>query len=762
MTRSIVFRQRIFPAIGIIWVLSSCMAVQAQDTGRITGRIVDSLTGVPLPGATVILENGTGTTTSATGNFELTVSSGDHTLIIRYLGYRKSARKVFVDPGDVLSLTIPLVPESELLDEIVVSAGKFEQKLSEVTLSMVVVKPVMVENNTSWSLDEALNRIPGIEILDGQPGIRGGSGYSYGAGSRVLMVVDGLPLMSGDAGDVKWNFLPVQNLRQVEIIKGASSVLYGSSALNGVINLRTRDPGPVPESSVRAIAGFFMKPPRPEWVWSDKLRWFAGISANTLRKSGTTDVAAGMNLYTNTGYREDEYEKRLRVNLNLDFHPQSLQGLTYGVHLNGMVVNSSDFFLWQNADSGALRQNPAGVVPLNGVRLTVDPHLSYHTSGGGLHVLKTRLFANLNEMPDDPDKNNRFNLVLGEYRYHKPISEAVRLTLGMAENYARVFSNLYGDHDRNEMALYGQIDSRIGERLITTFGVRWENYRLDETWTLAKPIVRAGINYKLFTLTNIRFSFGQGYRYPSIAEKYTATQLGSLNIFPNPALVPEEGWSAEAGVYQAFTFGYWKGALDLALYRNEYHNMIEFAFGLYLPDSITIPDLRYVGFKALNVGRARITGTEVTLTLNRTLGNSTLDFSAGYNYNNPVDLNIPKSDTINNILKYRYRHSFKGDVQWERKKISAGLSLVATGFMERVDSVFIDPLFGNAIMPGYPKYRSSHRHGALVLDLHLGYLAFRNTRFLLNIKNLLNREYIGRPGDIQPPRSVTLQIQGKF
>jgi len=68
---------------------------------------------------------------------------------------------------------------------------------------------------------------------------QGGSGYSYGAGSRVLVLVDDLPLLSPDAGDVKWDYLPVENISQVEIIKGASSVLYGSSALNGIINVRT-------------------------------------------------------------------------------------------------------------------------------------------------------------------------------------------------------------------------------------------------------------------------------------------------------------------------------------------------------------------------------------------------------------------------------------------------------------------------------------------------------------------------------------------
>ena len=137
-----------------------------------------------------------------------------------------------------------------MLDEVVVSAGKYEQKLSDVTVSMEVINPHQLSSQNITSLDMILEKTSGISILDGQPSIRGGSGFSYGAGSRVLMLVDDLPMISGDAGDIKWNYLPVENVNQVEVIKGASSVLYGSSALNGVINLRTRFPGNDPQSEV--------------------------------------------------------------------------------------------------------------------------------------------------------------------------------------------------------------------------------------------------------------------------------------------------------------------------------------------------------------------------------------------------------------------------------------------------------------------------------------------------------------------------------
>ena len=141
-----------------------------------------------------------------------------------------------------MNVKIVLNEASKKLDVVVISAGKFEQRIEETTVSMEVIKPQMIENKNTTEIQTAMEQIPGVNITDGQANIRGGSGWSYGAGSRVLVMVDDMPLISGDAGQVQWKLIATENINQVEVIKGASSVLYGSSALNGVINIRTAFP----------------------------------------------------------------------------------------------------------------------------------------------------------------------------------------------------------------------------------------------------------------------------------------------------------------------------------------------------------------------------------------------------------------------------------------------------------------------------------------------------------------------------------------
>lgn len=131
------------------------------------------------------------------------------------LGYKNINKTIDVKANDTLVLNFDLETANQILDEVVVSAGKFEQKLSDVTISMEVIKPALIQNKNAVALDQIMNQIPSVNISDSQVSIRSGSGFSYGAGSRVLMMVDEMPMISADAADIKWNFIPIENIEQV-------------------------------------------------------------------------------------------------------------------------------------------------------------------------------------------------------------------------------------------------------------------------------------------------------------------------------------------------------------------------------------------------------------------------------------------------------------------------------------------------------------------------------------------------------------------
>ena len=231
---------RKFFSIAILVSFSICVSAQ-NNNFTISGNVSDIITNEGLIGVNII-SNKTGTSTDINGNYTLNLPYGEHNIVYKYIGYEEVKKQIKVFSDSVVSINVKLSQSSEQLNTVVVSAGKFNQRLEETTVSMEVIKPSLIENKNSSNIETAMEQIPGLNITDGQANIRGGSGWSYGAGTRVLVMVDDMPLISGDAGQVQWNLIATENINQVEIIKGASSALYGSSALNGIINIRTSYP----------------------------------------------------------------------------------------------------------------------------------------------------------------------------------------------------------------------------------------------------------------------------------------------------------------------------------------------------------------------------------------------------------------------------------------------------------------------------------------------------------------------------------------
>lgn len=752
------------------------------------GNVSDAKTKETLPGVTVVVNGIPGVSTDVNGNYEMKVIPGKLKVEFLLVGFRSQVNYIEVKPGETYQLNANMNQTFTELDVVVVSAGKFEQKLSDVTVSMEVIKPELVENKNTTNLETVIDQVPGVNVVDGQCNIRGGSGFSYGAGSRVLMLVDELPMITADAGDVKWNYLPVENLSQLEIIKGASSALFGSSALNGVINMRTAYPTDTPLTKINVYSGLYGDPQREELIWwKNGNPTYSGMEFMHSRMIKNLDIVVGGHVFDDDGYRELETEQRMRANANLRYRFAKVKGLSAGVNSNWMETKGGLFLLWQDADSGAYRPSGGEIQNYNNVRFNIDPFVSYSTPTGK-HSLRTRFFRSDNK--NDTEQSSRADLYYSEYQYQKRFKHDFTVTAGAVGTYSTINADsLYGQHDGHNLGVYAQLDKKI-KKFTFSLGMRGEYFKVDTAETKGsflgaedlpfQPVLRSGVNYHAAEYTYLRASYGQGYRFPSVAEKFVSTSVGALKIFPNPGLQPETGWSAEVGVKQGFRIRKWNGFIDIAGFWTEYKNMMEFTFGYYVPESIKDPTLidliTNFGAKSVNVGNARITGVDATLTGTGKIYGLTATVLAGYTYTNPIDLNYDAAtDSSRNpngeVLKYRYYHNAKADLQLGYKKIETGFSLRYNSFMINIDTIFGAELFNDIlptyhskmyILPGINEYREAHQHGDFVADYRISYRMNKVVKTAFIVKNIFNREYMSRPGDIQPPRTFVLQVNMKF
>lgn len=749
-----------------------------QD-GFVKGHCFDATTKENLPGVTVVINDTTGTSTDADGIYWFKLKPGNHHLNYRLVGYQEQSRMISVKQNDTLQEQVELQPDSKQLNIVVISAGRYEQNLNEVTVSMEVLKPALIENKGIQTIENAIEQVPGVNVIDGQANIRGGSGFSYGAGSRVLLMVDEMPMLTADAGDVKWNFLPIENCEQVEVIKGASSALFGSSAMNGIINFRTAFAKDELITKINFTSGIYDKPKRKELVWWKKTNpMYQGSNFFHAQKIKNLDVVVGGNYYNDEGYRYKETEQRYRGNLNLRYTFQKIKGLQAGVNTNVLNVKGGLFLIWENPDS-ALYPSGGDVSMYRNYRFNVDPYLVYHAQHNARHTLRTRFFRSNNV--NTSNQSSRADVYYSEYQYQKRYNHELIWTSGVVYNYNEVHAAaMYGIHFSTNISAYTQLDKKW-KRLTASAGIRAEYFKTDSIETKeniyflmdrskllskkskVKPVLRLGLNYQLFPATYVRSSFGQGFRFPSIAERFIRTSASGLEIYPNDSLQPESGWSAEIGLKQLVKLGDWKGYFDVAGFWTEYSNMMEFTLGQY-GDPAHDPFFG-IGFQSRNIGNTRIRGLDVSVAGEGKVGAIAITALLGYTYIDPrqTDFDLKadsaKTTTKTNLLKYRYEHTGKGDVEGTYKKISTGVSLRATSFMANIDSFFGENEY---FFPGMRKYRMQHNRGDAVMDVRLAYQIMKIAKLSFLVNNLFNREVMGRPADIQPQRVFALQLSLKF
>jgi len=750
----------------------------------VQGQVSDINTNEPLAGVYLIINESNISTSNEKGMFKFLLLEGEYTIEVRFLGYKTERINLIVKQYDKNEITVKLQPESEILDEVVVSASKYEQKKSDLSISTEVIKPALIEKSNALSIENILQKASGVVILEKQASIRGGSGYTYGAGSRVLMLLDDLPLMTGGSGEAVWDLIPVENIAQIEIVKGASSALYGSSALNGLINIRTASATIKPITKFNTSFGYYGTPKdRYKKWWANSVQHFGNFQFFHSKKINQFDFTLSGYYSEDEGYRQNDSYRKGRIYSKIQYIPQRINTLRIGTNILYMAKEGENFFLWENGDTGVFKISPTFRQNYSLQRMVFDPYITYFKNDN-FHNLKFRYYRVINT--NNTMQSNDDRLLLADYRYQRLFKSSINFNAGGAYSHFTASSELYGTekHIGTNAGVFLQLDKKF-EKLNVTFGLRYELYSLDSLISSSKPVVRIGVNYKLYKYANLRISFGQGFRYPTIAEKYTQTQVGNLRIFPNNNLNPENGWSFETGFIQGLKFGDFKGYFDFAAFLTQYYNMTEFMFGIYNPNHIPLnwnPTsegyvFNWIGFSAVNAEKARIPGIESILNLEGKLYCFDLSTTFGYTFIYPISLNndtIYKetfSDSDSKILKYRNLHQFKMDSDIEFENFNIGFSIIYNSKIVNIDKAFenltikinnVPITLGDYILPGLADYREKNKTGFLVFDARLQYTFLQNHKLTFVVRNVFNREYMLRPGDVQAPVNYSLQYSIKI
>jgi iron complex outermembrane receptor protein len=176
--------------------------LSAQQKGKFQGTVISAEDGNPMVGANLILRKdfSTGTVTDPDGRFSISLNPGYYTFILSFVGMESDTIPIQLHPGEVIDKRIVMKPLWNELEEVNVRVSKFDKRVEDITVSMEVLKPRLIESKNTRSIETVLDYTPGLNIMDNEPQIRGGSGFTFGVGSKVAVLIDDMPMISGDAG----------------------------------------------------------------------------------------------------------------------------------------------------------------------------------------------------------------------------------------------------------------------------------------------------------------------------------------------------------------------------------------------------------------------------------------------------------------------------------------------------------------------------------------------------------------------------------
>lgn len=706
----------------ILFILITSILFSQQQKGSLTGTVIDAETKEPIFGVNIAIENTLfGSATNSKGKFSIkNIPPGKYTIKLSAIGYETQKVEVKILPLQETEITVELKPTTYTVEPIVVTATKREQILSEIPVTTHVVESQLISHRNNLQIDDILRYVPGVNMIQYQVNIRGSSGYSRGTGSRVLLLFDGMPFLTGDAGEIIWEAIPVWQIDRIEIVKGAGSALYGSNAIGGVINVITKETLPNRAFRFRTYFGMYDKPYYPEWRWSPRNRFYYGGFASL--NFSTNNIASLFHIQRSIdeGYKQNQNYRRwnLFTKIKYNFSPFSNLNLIF----NYLRQKNETFFYWKNLRNALRPRNEDVGAMVNSERFVTFAQYKRILNVRLFYIARLGFFRNKWNDNATPQNKSTAGLINSEVQVNYQLDDKNYLIAGIDLTYNNVTSSLFGKRNSHSIAVYFQDDIKFSEKLSISLGVRNDLYKLDSLKYTGQINPKFSAIYRVNQLLNFRTSVGTGFRAPAISETFTSTTAAGVTIKPNPSLKPERAISFEVGSRLILPYT----SLDFSTFWNHYWNLIEPVFDI---------DGKII-FK--NVTEARIQGAEIAA--NFSFGGF-INLSLGYTYLFPWDLSEDA------ILKYRPKHIFYANTNVNYKFLFAGVDFRFISKYERIDQLL------KLIVPD-----AEERVSIYVVDARFG-IEFKKLKIFANVNNLLQYNYVEIVGNLAPIRNFNLSIE---
>jgi len=568
----------------IFLLLLFALTIRAQHS--ITGVVTDKSNGEPLIGVNIHINNlKKGAITDLNGNYKLTsLPKGELILSFSYVGFKTIHKDVYVTAANTelnVAMDILVIEGQE-----VVISGNFTSTQHDNTVKISIINKKELSQSIAPSLVESITEVPGVELISKGPGI--GTPIIRGLSlSNILFLNNGVPLQNYQFSANHPYMIDENGIERVEIIKGPASLIYGSGAVGGVINLIGESIAKEGTTEADFVTKYYgntigvetnigIKGNHKSWFWSvrgglnsnkDYIQGNGKIAPNTRFNRKNIKITAGK--ITNRGsykiiyqYNYDKLGLSVAPSLAMVKNNGRINEVWYQNLKNNLIISQNTLFLG---------------------RLKLGLNLSYQNNNRQLMGSEFTPVFKLVDM----------RLQTFSYRLKSTysINEDLKIIFGVQGMFQTNKNFDAPDHvipDANmwDISFYGLAQYNLGKAIIIEAGTRYDYKTIDVPFQFnsngdnveffgdfSNTSVSLGTTIKLSEYFLFRVNFASAYRTPNIAELTQDGMHGTRYEIGNPNLNSQKNTEGDIGfhVHTKHT------SLDVSAYYNSINNYIYLA-----------------------------------------------------------------------------------------------------------------------------------------------------------------------------------------
>lgn len=570
----------------IFWIFFFASSLFGTELESIKGQVRDSSTGKPLSGVNIFIErDGVGTTTDENGLYSIVgLSSGEHTIEFSHIGYTPHYESTKIPINN--SLNIQLFPTLIQMDATVVTGTKTERYLKDTPVTTQVIKGNKLTNSGAADLSQLIQESTGVNIAENQFGT--GVELNGFDSDNILILIDGMKVVGRVNGQLDISQIPINQIDQIEIIKGATSALYGSEAMGGVINILTKNPDEPNKINLENTLGSFGRQDhnlsfskiQGDWRWAliGGLRKYGGydLDQTTVWEDGSQYVKRNVHL---------KVDRKIGKNINF-----RMDARFFDEHQS--LISSYVFRDKIDNDRSSLRAQIQYKKNQWGLNSSIEQsnysHLFDRVVLNSGNILKGSLTENVLT-------SSNLNLVRESQVHH--------LMGGIGFDKEGILSDRLqtGERESNLINIFLQDEIHISSKWILLGGIRVDQHSIYGQNMSPK----ISIMYKPEMISRIRLAYGQGFRAPSFKElffDYSNISVG-YHIIGNAELEPESSQNINLDIERWHTGKY---HARVNLFWNEVSGLIDYQYLGIIDGQST--------YQSINLSKVQTSGIELDFT----------------------------------------------------------------------------------------------------------------------------------------------------